>query len=102
MLPFFVFLFSKNLKILNTFLPLWHDLVGIRQVAPSVLHLRQVGVADLVVCAPVVGALDHNDVGARAAQLNWVALARQLSPHHRHGDGCSNEGCKENEKEKQG
>lgn len=74
-------------------LPLRHDLVRVRQVTPRVLHLRRVGVADLVVGAPVVGALDHDDVGARAAQLDGVALARQLPPHHRHGDGSSTEGC---------
>lgn len=76
-------------------LPLRHDLVGVGEVAARVLHLRQVGVADLIVRAAVVGALDHDDVSAGAAQLDGVALARQFPPHHRHGDGRPTEGCGE-------
>lgn len=73
--------------------PLRHDLVRIRQITPRVLHLRGVRVADLVVRAAVVGALDHDDIRARTAQLDGVALAGQLPPHHRHGDGRSAESC---------
>lgn len=79
----------------NVFSPLRHDLVRIWQVTPGVLHLRQVCVTDLVVSAAIVGALDHDDVRAGAAQLDGVALARQLPPDHRHGDGCSTEGCRQ-------
>lgn len=85
--------------IANTSLPLRHDLVCIRQVTPRVLHLCRVGVTDLVIGASVVGALNHDDVGARAAQLDGVALAGQLPPHHRHGDWRSTEGCREKETE---
>lgn len=85
--------------IANTSLPLRHDLVCIRQVTPRVLHLCRVGVTDLVIGAAVVGALNHDDVGARAAQLDGVALAGQLPPHHRHGDWRSTEGCREKETE---
>ena len=62
-------------------LPLGHDLEGVGQVALHVLHLEGVGVADLVVGAAVVGRLDHDDVTSWAAQLDGVALARQLSAH---------------------
>lgn len=77
----------------SRFSPLGHDLVGIWQVAARILHLCRVCVADLVVGAAVVGTLDHDDVSARTAQLDGVALTRQLPPHHRHGDGSSTEGC---------
>ena len=61
--------------------PLRHDLEGVRQVALHVLHLEWVGVADLVVCAPVVGVLHHDDVTAWAPQLDWVAFTGQLPAH---------------------
>ena len=78
-----------------------HDLVGVGQVTARVLHLRRVGVADFVVGAAVVGALDHDDVGPRAAQLDGVALARQLPPHHRHGHGRAAERWRERERERE-
>lgn len=62
--------------ILVCAIPLAHDLVSIWKVATRILHLRRVGVADLVVCASVVGALDHDDVGAGTAQLDGVTLTR--------------------------
>lgn len=65
-------------------LPEAHNLVGIRQIAASVLHLSGVRVTDLVICAPIIGALDHNDIGARAAQLDRITLTWQLSTHHSH------------------
>lgn len=67
-------------------IPLRHNLIGIGQVASDVLHLSWVGVTDLVVGPPVVGTFNHDDVGARTAELNGVALAGQLPADHGHGD----------------
>lgn len=61
--------------------PLRHDLEGIWQVTLYILHLKGVGVTDLVVRATVVGCLDHDDITAGAAELDGVTLACQLPPH---------------------
>lgn len=47
--------------------PLGHYLVGIREVAVYIFHLEGVGIADLVICAPVISALDHDDI------TSWTA-----------------------------
>lgn len=54
--------------------PLGHDLEGIGQVALHVLHLERVGITDLVICAPVVSILHHDDVTAWAPQLNGITF----------------------------
>jgi len=61
-------------------LPLRYDLVGVGQIAVDVLHLERVGVADLVVGPAVVGRLDHDDITARAAEINGVSFAGELPP----------------------
>lgn len=61
--------------------PLRHDLEGVGQVALHVLHLERVCVTDLIVRAPVVGVLHHDDVAAWAPQLDGVAFAGQLPAH---------------------
>ena len=70
----------------HAYWPERHDLVRIGEVAPRVFHLGGVWVADLVIGAAIVGALDHDDICARAAQFNGVGLAGQLPAHHCHGD----------------
>lgn len=61
-------------------LPLWYNLVGIREVAVDVFHLEGVSVTDLVVSPAVVGCLDHNDITPRAAEINCISLTRELPP----------------------
>lgn len=61
--------------------PLGHDLEGVRKVALHVLHLEGVRVTDLVVRASVVGVLHHDDVAARAPQLDGIPLACQFPTH---------------------
>lgn len=66
----YTFLLRSDVRLI----PLAHDLVSVWKVATRVLHLRRVGVTDLVVRASVVGALDHDDVSAGTAQLDGVTL----------------------------
>lgn len=61
-------------------LPLWYNLVGIGEVAVDVLHLERVSVTDLVVSPAIVGRLDHNDITPRAAEINCISFAWELSP----------------------
>lgn len=61
--------------------PLRYDFVGVREVAVNVFHLERVSVANLVVCAAVVGGFYHDDITPWAAEIDGVALAGQLSPH---------------------
>lgn len=69
--------------------PEGHDLVRVGQVAPRVLHLSRVWVTDLVIGAAVVGAFNHDDIRAGAAQFDGVGLTGQLPAHHCHGDGST-------------
>lgn len=75
--------------------PLRHDLEGVRQVALHVLHLERVSVADLVVRAPVIGVFHHDDVTARAPQLDGVAFARQLPAHQPKRESSPAQACGE-------
>ena len=75
--------------------PLGHDLEGIRQVALHVLHLERVGVADLVICAPIVGILHHDNVAARAPQLDGVAFTCQLPAHQPKWEPSPAQACRE-------
>lgn len=81
-------------------LPLWYNLVGIGEVAVDVLHLERVSVTDLVVSAAVVGRLDHNDITPRAAEINCISLAWELSPDQPERQGCSAEPCNTQTKKK--
>lgn len=72
-------LWNKS-PLLPGVLPLWYNLVGIGEVAVDILHLERVSIADLVVCPPVVGCLDHNDITPRATEINCISFAWKLSP----------------------
>lgn len=81
--------------------PLRHYLVGIREVAVDIFHLEGVGIADLVICAPIISALDHDDITSWTAQVNWVALAGQLPPDQTKRQCCTTEACGGGEEKKQ-
>lgn len=74
--------------------PLAHDLVRIRQITAGVLHLRRVGIADFVISSTIICTLNHDDVRAGTAQLDWVTFTRQLPPNNCHGHRSTTEGCK--------
>lgn len=80
--------------------PLRHNLVGIWQVTSDILHLSRVRVTDLVICPSVVGTLDHDDVCARTAELNGIALTGELSADHCHGNGGTAESWGRRERKK--
>lgn len=73
--------------------PLRHNLIGIWQITPDVLHLSRVRVTDLVISPPIVGTLDHDDIGSWAAELDGVALTGELSAYHGHGNRGTAESC---------
>ena len=75
--------------------PLGHDLEGVRQIALHVLHLERVSVADLVIRAPIVGVLHHDDVAARAPQLDGVAFTCQLTAHQPKREPGPAQACRE-------
>jgi hypothetical protein len=75
-----------------------HNLIGIWQITPNVLHLSRVRVTDLVIGPPVVGALDHDDVCARTTELNGVALTGELSADHCHGNWGAAESYRKRQK----
>lgn len=77
------------------FVPLRHNLIGIRQIASDILHLSGVRVTDFVVGPPIVGALDHDNICSWTAELYGVALTGQLSAHHGHRNGGAAESYQE-------
>ena len=62
-------------------LPLSHNFEGIWEVAVGILHLKRVSIANLVVCPTVVGALNHDDITARTAQVDGITFTGQFSPN---------------------
>lgn len=75
-------------------LPLRHDLERVGEIAVDVLHLKGVSVADLVVRAAVISALDHDDVTSWTTQVDGVTLARELTPYQAKWHGCPAESWK--------
>lgn len=75
-----------------------HNLIGIWQITSDILHLSRIGVTDLVIGPPVVGTLDHDDVCARTAELDGVALTGELSADHGHGNWGTAESYRKRQK----
>lgn len=88
---------KKSLEVGGT-VPLRHNLIGIWQITSDILHLSRVRVADLVICPPIVGTLDHDDVCARTAELDGVALTGELSTDHCHGNWSTAESYRKRQK----
>lgn len=72
-------------EFLHCLLPLRHDFEGVWKVALDIFHLEGISVADLVIRAPIVGILHHDDITAWTAQLNRITLTCQFPPNQAKG-----------------